>query len=304
MLKKIDKRWFLVFFLILFLVFVGLLVKKIFFSQSLGAISVYVSPSSKVFIDDIEYGEAGEDKPYSNDKLSLGEHKIKLVPLDSQLNPWEGKINLFPGTLTVIRRRIGESESDSEGEIIWLEKIDTKDKAGLTVVSLPDQAVVKINQEPKGFTPLFLEGLTPGSYKLTVALPGYKEREVSAKLVAGYKLIVNVQLAKEIEGIEEASPSGELITSITPTEASEEKATPTPTPTTKTPAKPYVRIKETPTGWLRVRSKPSTSGEELTKVSPGETFPYLKEEENGWYKIEYEEGKEGWVSGVYVDLIE
>lgn len=304
MFKKIDKRWFLIFFLALFLVFSGLIVKKILFSKNWGAVSVYASPPSKVFIDDVEYGDATEEKPFSYDKLPLGEHKIKLVPLDSQLTPWEGKISLFPGTLTVVKRKIGESESDSEGEIVWLEKINVKDKASLTIVSLPDQAVVKINQEPKGFAPLFLEGLTPGSYKLTVALPGYKERESSVKLVAGYKLIVNVQLAKEIEGIQEASSSsGELAISVTPTGTSGEKVTPTPTSTAKTPPKPYVRIKETPTGWLRVRSKPSTSGEELAKVNSGETFPYL-EEENGWYKIEYEEGKEGWVSGVYGELVE
>ena len=33
-------------------------------------------------------------------------------------------------------------------------------------------------------------------------------------------------------------------------------------------------------------------------------YPYLEEEENDWYKIEYEEGEEGWVSGVYAELVE
>ena len=42
---------------------------------------------------------------------------------------------------------------------------------------------------------------------------------------------------------------------------------------------------------------------EAAKINPGEMYPYLNEEENGWYKIEYEADKEGWVSGTYVDLV-
>jgi len=42
----------------------------------------------------------------------------------------------------------------------------------------------------------------------------------------------------------------------------------------------------------------------LAKVNPGETYPYSNEEKNGWYKIEYETGKEGWISKVYADLTE
>ena len=49
--------------------------------------------------------------------------------------------------------------------------------------------------------------------------------------------------------------------------------------------------------------EPSASATEAAKVNPGEMFPYLNEEKSGWYKIEYEEGKEGWVSGVYVELV-
>lgn len=271
------------------------------------AISVSTTPKSTVFIDGARVGET----PFLKDKVEAGEHIIKLVPetTTNNLVSWEGKVKLEPNVLTVINRTLGTSESNSWGEVIWLEKIASKDKSSLAVVSVPDQAVVKIDGEPKGFAPLVLEELTPGSYQITVASPGYEERTISAKTIAGYKLIVNVQLAQKIEGIAEATPSaqeGEITPSPQPT--SSNKTTPTATPSPKAgitpPAKPYVIIKETPTGWLRVRLAPSTSATEAAKVKPGEMFPYLKEKENGWYKIEYEEGKEGWVSGTYADLIE
>ena len=61
-------------------------------------------------------------------------------------------------------------------------------------------------------------------------------------------------------------------------------------------------IKSPDTGWVRVRSEPSTSGEELAKVNDGESYP-LKDEQSGWYQIEYDTGKEGWISGRYAEKI-
>jgi len=62
-------------------------------------------------------------------------------------------------------------------------------------------------------------------------------------------------------------------------------------------------VSNTPTGWLRVRSGPSLSGTEITKVDVGETFPVL-EESTGWVKIRISESQEGWVSSTYVELSE
>jgi len=61
----------------------------------------------------------------------------------------------------------------------------------------------------------------------------------------------------------------------------------------------------TPTGFLRVRSEPSTAGEEVAQVDPGDRFPYLEtDEDTGWFKIEYEDGEEGWVSNQYAKKVE
>jgi len=290
---------------VLALVLIGIIVKTKFLGQQgPGALQVNATPRATVFIDGTQAGMT----PFFNDKVKAGEHTIKLVPESTtdSLVSWEGKINLLPGIITAINRTLGSSESASSGEIISLEKIGRKDKSSLAVVSIPDQAVVKVNGEPKGFTPLTIDDLAPADYQVTISSSGYEERSVSAHAVGGYKLIINVQLAQKIEGIQEATPSSELEEGeVTPTP----KTTITPTPKTTPkveatpPAKPYVKVKETPTGFLRVRTEPSTTATEAAKINPGEMYPYLNEEDSGWLKIEYETDKEGWVSGVYVDLV-
>lgn len=296
---------------ILALVLIGLIVKSKFFSQpGTGALQISTTPKATVAIDGTQVGVT----PFFDDKIKVGEHTIKLTPeaTTDNLSSWEGKVTLVSGILTVINRNFGPTESESSGEILTLEKISRKDKSTLAVISVPDQAVVKLNGEPKGFAPLTLEDLTPADYEITVSSNGYEEKTVSAHTVAGYKLIVNIKLAQQIEGIQEATASGETTGSLTPTPST--KVTPTPKTTsttgaTATPAKPYVTVKDTPTGFLRVRVEPSTSATEAAQIKPGEMYPYLNEEKldsggNKWLKIEYVADKSGWVSGTYVTLVE
>jgi hypothetical protein len=299
-----KRSWLMGIAVFLGIFLLGIVLKTtVFNKKNNGAISISSTPRAIVFIDGSQVGTT----PYLNDKLQVGEHTVRLVPeaTNDNLSPWEGKVVLNPNVLTVVNRNLSSSPQASSGETIWLEKIASKDKSSITVISSPDQAVVRIDGEPKGFSPITIDDLSPGGYQVVVASTGYEERTISAKTVAGYRLIINVQLAKKIEGIEEATTSGEKV-ETTPTPTAKNTPTPkiSPLPTITPPSKPYIKIKETPTGWLRVRAEPSASSEELTKVKPGEMFPYLGEEKNGWYKIEYEDDKEGWVSGVYVELVE
>jgi len=280
--------------IVLALVLVGLIIKSKFFGrQGPGALQISTTPTATVFLDGTQAGIT----PYFDDKIKAGEHTVKLVPesTEENLTSWEGKVNLLPGILTSIKRTFAVNEAESSSEMITLEKAGRKDQSSLAVISIPDQAVVKLNGEPKGFTPLSLEDLAPADYQITISSSGYEEKTVSAHTIGGYKLIVNVKLAQTMEGIEEATPSG----------ATEEEAETTPTPKAQAtpPAKPYVKVKDTPTGFLRVRMGPSTSATETAQIKPGEMYPYLDEEKDGWLKIEYKKDEEGWVSGVYVDLV-
>lgn len=280
---------------------IGFIVKGKFFPTAKAGLRVSSTPPAQVFLDGKEIGTTTLER---ND-FRPGEKTLRLVPQSTATTyfPWETKIKLTNGTLTAVTREFGETESLSAGEIITVEKIVDKKSASLAVISLPDSVAVSLNNETKGFSPVNLDKLTEGSYDVRLSASGYKERTVRIVLVNASRLILNVKLAEEEK--EEETPSAEVTGTPTPslTPSPTAKVTPKITPKTTPPPKPYILIKETPTGWLRVRIEPSISATESAKVNPGETYSLI-EEKSGWYKIEYEKDKEGWVSGQYAEKYE
>lgn len=63
-----------------------------------------------------------------------------------------------------------------------------------------------------------------------------------------------------------------------------------------------LKIKPTELGYLNVRSEPSTKGELLVKAYPGQIYEYLSVA-GGWYNIVLPDGKNGWVSEKYVEVV-
>jgi len=240
------------------------------------ALLIKSTPEANIFLDGKLLGKT----PYRAEDLKPGEVTLKLIPDSTEQNlvSWEGKIKLSPGVLTSVERVLGPTREESSGQVLTLEKTKAKEPS-LSVISDPDGALVKVDSESKGFTPLTLEKVAEKDLEIVISKEGYTQKTFSAKTVSGYRLVANVQLAKI------ASPSA---------------ITPTPVPSTSGQVTKKVVIKETPTGWLRVRETPSTSAKELAKVNPKEEYPLL-EEKAGWYKIEYEAGKEGWISATYAE---
>jgi hypothetical protein len=268
------------------------------------ALQVNSTPKATVFINSEHVGQT----PYVDENLKEGEVVVKLVPETNgtTLGTWEGRVKLVSGILTVVTRTLGATEEESAGYVLTLEPISDNTKSGLTVVSTPDRAIITLNGEPKGFAPLSLDSIDEGDQEVLISLPGYQEQRVKAKAVKGYKLMINVQLARSVEKEEdkEATPSAQ------PTTKDANDTTGTPTPTKKAEktasasaklARPYVTIKSPDIGWVRVRSEPSTTAEELTKVYDGESFKLLDTNPAGWYQIEYLTGKKGWISGKYAE---
>ncbi|HOM78164.1 MAG TPA: SH3 domain-containing protein, partial [bacterium] len=58
-------------------------------------------------------------------------------------------------------------------------------------------------------------------------------------------------------------------------------------------------ILETGTGWLRVRSTPSLTGEEIARVNVGQAYTVV-EKQAGWVKIQVAGEQTGWVSADFV----
>jgi hypothetical protein len=180
--------------------------------------------------------------------------------------------------------------------------------------------VVNLDGEPKGFTPLALDDVPEGERLITISSPGFKDETIRAKAVKGYKLVINVQLAKTTEKVEpspseeataSASPSPKGSTKPSPKASTKPSSSPKPSATAEasasaTMAKPYLKIKDTPTGYLKVRSEPSTAGKDdtvLVKIYPGEVYKFIEANDSGWYKIEYQTGKQGWISAQYATLV-
>lgn len=238
-------------------------------------LQIETNPQATVFID----GEQVGATPFELVRKP-GEVSVRLVPVatDKSLAPWGTKIVLTSGINTVIRRDFGETEDVSSGEILSFEKKSGND-ASLTVVSTPDAAQVAVDGQNRGFTPLPIDEITIGEHAFLVSQAGFSERQIQARAEAGYKLTVVAMLAK-LETLPEATESAEEL-----------------------PKEVKVKIQDTPTGFLRVRSSPSTGATESAQVKPGEEFALVEEQED-WFKIEYQEGKEGWVSSQYAKKLE
>jgi hypothetical protein len=56
---------------------------------------------------------------------------------------------------------------------------------GLSIDSRPGGAAVTINGKPSGVTPLTINDLPPGEYRILMALPGYHDFATSVRVVAG-----------------------------------------------------------------------------------------------------------------------
>ncbi|MBL7150360.1 PEGA domain-containing protein [Candidatus Microgenomates bacterium] len=283
------KKLFL-FAVIILLIIGGALVirSSLLQDQQKAGLQVTSDPQATIFLEGKHLGQT----PYSDKELEPGELILKLVPESEIFFPWEQKIKLNPGTLTVVDRQFGEIEESSSGEILTLETLANKNLLSLAIISTPDEVIVKVDGTRRGSTPISLEDITEGDHLISLSLPGFVEKEIKAKTILGRKLIINSKLAKESIEAEETSPEAKK-------EAEEKEPE-----KEKELERPYVTIKETPTGWLRVREGPTTNDAELTKVKPGEKYKFLEATETGWYKIEYEEGKEGWISGKYATKYE
>lgn len=273
-------------------------------------------PLANIYVDDKHIGQSGT----YDEKISPGEHVVKLI---SQSNPdqtWETRLTLKPNTTTVVNYTFGASPQESSSYIIEVEKIASKDKSEISVISTPPNAVVQVNDQSKGFAPLLQHGVNPGTHKVTVSSQGYTPINVVVEATSGYRQIVTVELGKlfalqpQVEpdqeinaALTEATPAASPADSPPPSPSPIATASPLPTPiaASTTPLnKPYVEINTTPTGWLRVRSEPNgLVDNEVARVDSGTTHPFIESNDAGWYKIEYETGKQGWIASQYATLV-
>lgn len=134
-------------------------------------------------------GEILGKTPYYSDSQKAGPANLILSSTESS---FKTKINLTDGALTVVNYSLGPSEDFSEGEIIWLEK--SRDSGSLLVISDPDEAEVRLDDQLLGQTPLSSRAVSVGDHALKISKDGYKSRVVKIQIQSGYKLSVKSRL--------------------------------------------------------------------------------------------------------------
>jgi len=275
-----------------------------FFGNKAG-IQITSNPQGMVTINSQSSGQT----PVYQENLKAGTYSIKISPLDTTLQPWEGKITLTAGTLTVVDRQLAVTPDQAHGYTLYFEKLESKDRVEVNITSLPNTVSVLIDGNPAGFTPFSSNSIDSGGHTFTLTAPGFQDKVIKASVEPGFRLNINVQLAtQKIEELPTPTPTATPSATPTPAKAgSKTDITPLPSQSTSSAVpKPYVEILDTPTGWLRVRSEPkvvNSPSNEVAKVNPGDKFPYL-DTQSGWYQIEYQPSKKGWISASYAKLFE
>ena len=264
-------------------VFIGVVYFLVgYFRPKLGGILVNTTPPASVFIN----GNSVGTTPYEG-TFEAGSIDLKLVSQEPGKNylPYEIKVVLASGIKTIVRREFSENDETSSGDIVSFEKEGGRE-AGIVVVSEPDNAQILIDGTPRGFAPYKGSNVAVGEHQIGIKSPGYSDRTLNVKTIAGYKLTIIAKLAKLAE-----EPKVEAA---------------------KTETKTFIEITNTPTGFLRVRSEPGSAGREIHQVKPGDKFPFLEEDAvSGWFKIQIQapapglpDGVVGWVSNEYSRKIE
>ena len=214
-----------------------------------------------------------------NESLPEGLYDLKITPEDKNLEAYSAKVKINPGVLTAVERTFLPG-SLASSYILMLEKSQVKNPQ-IFISSIPDNSLVSIDGTDEGVTPLNLPSISASEHEVEIQKEGFAKKTIRVRAVDGYKLVLNVVLSAG------GSSEIEIAPSVSPTAV----LTPIPPPNS-------ITIKNTPTGFLRVRSTPSLAGTEIGRVTPGEVFEVL-EENASWVKIKLKDGQEGWVSKTY-----
>ncbi len=290
-----------------------------FLGQDQAGLHIEANETATIYLDDKHVGNTTFDQQ----KLKAGQYALKLVSEKNPNKQWQTNIRLTSKVITVVSYNFADQPDQASYYVLQLEKLANQNNAEMAFITQPDNVIITLDGQPKGLSPVTLEQLTPGEHQVLLSAPAHQEISIPARILAGYSLLVNAQLARLADipapqvSDQEASSSAQPVAataSATPSSTpSVVRVTPSSQPTkaakpqtaTSSAASalkpPYVVVQETGTGWLRVRS--SAGGEEVAKVDTGEQFPFIESDDAGWYKIEYTPGKQGWVVARYVRLV-
>ena len=144
-------------------------------SKRMGELRIVSSPIASLFINN---NPIDRPTPY-NSKFKPGEYSIKLIPRGDATSSasWEGKVMVYSNTVTYINRELGSTQKTSSGEILIpteMKNRPTKQNTGeINIETEPIGAIIKLDNDEKGVSPLLLSEVSKGAHEISVSLPGY-----------------------------------------------------------------------------------------------------------------------------------
>lgn len=185
--------------IILSLLIIGLLGFFIynFFTDGFGKAAIQVisyNGKATVYINNKFVGET----PVYQENIFNNNIAIKV---NGEYSSYSSELNPASGTLGVVTRDIGVSETFSSGLNIWLQKIFNSDQSYIyvTVPKLQDVSIlvddVEIGKAPvKVSTKELLKENKDGKYRIKLKKDGYDEQEVLVTPVKGYQLNIKADM--------------------------------------------------------------------------------------------------------------
>jgi hypothetical protein len=245
-----------------------------------GTLRVEAQPKASVFLEGKLIGQT----PLQT-SVSAGTYNLKLISQTESKKylPYIDRIKISSNIMTFVNYEFAKSELSASGEKLTMEKTTSR-KGQLLVSTNPENLFVLFDGEERGLSPLLMDGINPGEHELTVSGEGMLTRSIKIEITQGYKLLAEFKMAVDPQYQKKKEEEKKK------TEEDKVKGQ-------------KLEIKNTETGWLRVRSQPDLNASESAKVNSLDKFTYYNEMD-GWYEIEYEKGKKGWVNGEYVTVME
>ncbi len=246
--------------------------------QDKGDMRIESRPAASVFIDNRLVGQT----PL---QLSLqdGVYTVKIVPgatKEKTYMTWSDKVRVYADATTYVNRVLAVESRDMAGEMLRPEKSGST-RGQMLLNTEPSGLFISLDGDERGLSPLFIDNIPSGDHEITVQGEGLLPRTIKVRANDGYKILVDVTLAIDRQYVEKKKKQQQ-----------EKKRT------EDGGVKGTVTIADTPTGWLRVRFEPSLNASESAKIDVGKEVPYFQEQD-GWYEVEYEKGKRGWISADY-----
>jgi uncharacterized protein YgiM (DUF1202 family) len=259
---------------------------------------------STIFLD----GQYLEKSPLINRDIKPGEYVLKIQPDDPSLVAYETNIRLRPGLLTVVTWKLAERPELSGGVVYEMEPISSKNQSEVSFITIPDGAIVELQGKDKKFTPVIIDGINPGHNEFEVSLPSYESQKHTINVVPGYRMLVNVKLAKINIDSQDISKKETTKGATESAKTNNNLATQSGQISGSNLEKTQQQVLINSTDFfvddeevLRVRDAAKSTGAELGFAKVGSKYEYLGETQDNWFKINFD-GKPGWVSGTFSQI--